>query len=120
MGLAWLVLWLAFPYNRLRRGSTTTQRQLAPVMEGVEVPREFRLNPMLLVAVVLVVGLLPGILMLAHGNSDQTLHIPVPVLALLIGSIPGVVLLIYAPHQADEVRLLQGPLPQGLLGVPHR
>lgn len=33
MGLAWLVLWLAFPYNRLRRGSTTTQRQLAPVVD---------------------------------------------------------------------------------------
>lgn len=34
MGLAWLVLWLLFPYNKLRRGSTTTQRQLAPVMAG--------------------------------------------------------------------------------------
>jgi ACS family hexuronate transporter-like MFS transporter len=33
MGLAWLVLWLAFPYNRLRRGSTTTQRDLAPVID---------------------------------------------------------------------------------------
>ena len=32
MGLVWLVLWLAFPYNRLRRGATTTQRQLAPVV----------------------------------------------------------------------------------------
>jgi ACS family hexuronate transporter-like MFS transporter len=34
MGLAWLVLWLVFPYNRLRRGSTTTQRELAPVVAG--------------------------------------------------------------------------------------
>jgi ACS family hexuronate transporter-like MFS transporter len=32
MGIAWLVLWLLFPYNKLRRGSTTTQRELAPVV----------------------------------------------------------------------------------------
>jgi len=32
LGMAWLVLWLIFPYNRLRRGSTTTQRELAPVV----------------------------------------------------------------------------------------
>jgi len=109
LGFAWLVLWLAFPYNRLRRGSTTTQRELAPVMEGVDVPREFRLKPMLLVAIVFVAGLLPGVLMLAYGNSDETLHIPVPVLALLIGSIPGVVLLIYAlakPKQSVYYKVL--------------
>jgi ACS family hexuronate transporter-like MFS transporter len=34
MGVAWLVLWLCFPYNRLRRGSTTTQRNLEPVIAG--------------------------------------------------------------------------------------
>jgi ACS family hexuronate transporter-like MFS transporter len=34
MGMLWLVVWLIFPYNRLRRGSTTTQRELAPVMAG--------------------------------------------------------------------------------------
>jgi MFS transporter, ACS family, hexuronate transporter len=34
MGLGWLILWLVFPYNRLRRGSTTTQRDLAPVVAG--------------------------------------------------------------------------------------
>jgi len=34
MGLIWLVLWLVFPYNRLRRGSTTTQRRLEPVIQG--------------------------------------------------------------------------------------
>ena len=34
MGLIWLVLWLFFPYNRLRRGSTTTQRRLEPVVQG--------------------------------------------------------------------------------------
>ena len=28
MGLLWLVLWLIFPYNRLRRGSTQTQANL--------------------------------------------------------------------------------------------
>jgi len=32
LGMAWLVLWLLFPYNKLRRGSTTTQRVLAPVV----------------------------------------------------------------------------------------
>ncbi len=31
MGLAWLVLWLLFPYNRLRRGATITQANLALV-----------------------------------------------------------------------------------------
>ena len=34
MGLVWLILWLSFPYNRLRRGSTTTQRALEPVIAG--------------------------------------------------------------------------------------
>jgi ACS family hexuronate transporter-like MFS transporter len=34
MGLCWLILWLFFPYNRLRRGSTTTQRRLEPVIQG--------------------------------------------------------------------------------------
>ena len=29
MGLGWLVLWLLFPYNKLRRGSTQTQANLA-------------------------------------------------------------------------------------------
>ena len=33
LGLLWLVIWMLFPYNRLRRGSTTTQRQLAPVVD---------------------------------------------------------------------------------------
>jgi MFS transporter, ACS family, hexuronate transporter len=28
MGLLWLILWLSFPYNRLRRGSTQTQANL--------------------------------------------------------------------------------------------
>jgi ACS family hexuronate transporter-like MFS transporter len=34
MGLLWLILWLAFPYNRLRRAATTTQQNLAPVTAG--------------------------------------------------------------------------------------
>ncbi len=29
MGLVWLVIWLLFPYNRLRRGATQTQANLA-------------------------------------------------------------------------------------------
>ena len=29
MGMVWLVLWMLFPYNRLRRGSTQTQANLA-------------------------------------------------------------------------------------------
>jgi len=32
MGMVWLIIWLLFPYNRLRRGTTTTQRDLAPVV----------------------------------------------------------------------------------------
>ena len=32
MGICWCVIWLLFPYNRLRRGITTTQRELAPVV----------------------------------------------------------------------------------------
>ena len=34
MGMVWLVLWLLFPYNRLRRGSTITQQNLALVTSG--------------------------------------------------------------------------------------
>jgi MFS transporter, ACS family, hexuronate transporter len=34
LGMLWLVIWLLFPYNRLRRGSTTTQRRLEPVVAG--------------------------------------------------------------------------------------
>ena len=34
MGLIWLVIWLLFPYNKLRRGATLTQAELAPVAEG--------------------------------------------------------------------------------------
>ena len=34
MGLLWLVLWLLFPYNRLRRGATITQQTLTPLTSG--------------------------------------------------------------------------------------
>lgn len=34
MGLIWCVIWIIFPYNKLRRGSTQTQVDLAPVTEG--------------------------------------------------------------------------------------
>jgi ACS family hexuronate transporter-like MFS transporter len=34
MGMLWLILWLSFPYNKLRRVNTTTQRDLAPVLAG--------------------------------------------------------------------------------------
>jgi ACS family hexuronate transporter-like MFS transporter len=34
LGMLWLVVWLLFPYNRLRRGSTETQANLEPVLSG--------------------------------------------------------------------------------------
>ena len=34
MGLIWCVVWMIFPYNRLRRGATLTQAELAPVTQG--------------------------------------------------------------------------------------
>jgi MFS transporter, ACS family, hexuronate transporter len=34
LGLIWLVIWLIFPYNKLRRGSTLTQQNLEPVTAG--------------------------------------------------------------------------------------
>jgi ACS family hexuronate transporter-like MFS transporter len=36
MGMIWLVLWLAFPYNRLRRGSTQTQANLTADLAQAE------------------------------------------------------------------------------------
>ena len=35
MGIGWLVLWLFFPYDRLRRGRTTTQANLQKVVPDV-------------------------------------------------------------------------------------
>ncbi len=34
MGLLWLMIWLLFPYNRLRRAATITQQNLIPVTSG--------------------------------------------------------------------------------------
>jgi len=34
MGLLWLIVWLLFPYNRLRRGSTQTQANIAADFAG--------------------------------------------------------------------------------------
>ena len=34
MGTVWLIMWLLFPYNRLRRGSTQTQQNLSTVIAG--------------------------------------------------------------------------------------
>ena len=34
LGMIWLVMWLAFPYNKLRGGTTQTQAALEPVTEG--------------------------------------------------------------------------------------
>ena len=34
LGVIWLVIWLVFPYNKLRRGSTLTQQNLEPVTAG--------------------------------------------------------------------------------------
>lgn len=34
MGLIWCIIWLIFPYNKLRRGATQTQVDLAPVTQG--------------------------------------------------------------------------------------
>src|SRR6201996_5126665 len=34
MGLVWAVIWVIFPYNKLRRGTTQNQVHLAPVSQG--------------------------------------------------------------------------------------
>ena len=38
MGLIWCVIWILFPYNKLRRTTSVTQQDLAPVMEGASTP----------------------------------------------------------------------------------
>lgn len=45
MGIAWLVVWLLFPYNRLRRGSTQTQANLAQVTAGGPLSSRLFRNP---------------------------------------------------------------------------
>jgi ACS family hexuronate transporter-like MFS transporter len=44
MGSLWLILWLLFPYDRLRRGMTTTQRDLTPVTAGKHPLRKILAN----------------------------------------------------------------------------
>jgi ACS family hexuronate transporter-like MFS transporter len=39
LGMIWLVVWLFFPYNKLRRASTYTQQQLEPVTKGKPIYR---------------------------------------------------------------------------------
>jgi ACS family hexuronate transporter-like MFS transporter len=34
LGMLWLVLWLIFPYNKLRRGPSATQERLEPVVDS--------------------------------------------------------------------------------------
>jgi len=34
MGICWLLVWVLFPYNRLRRAATVSQELLAPVTQG--------------------------------------------------------------------------------------
>jgi MFS transporter, ACS family, hexuronate transporter len=43
MGLVWLVIWLAFPYNRLRRSLTTTQANLQRVVPNVSGSKLYRI-----------------------------------------------------------------------------
>ena len=44
MGLAWMLLWLQFPYNKLRRGATATQAALEPVVAGTHPLRSILTN----------------------------------------------------------------------------
>ena len=43
MGICWLVLWLLFPYNRLRRGLSTTQSNLQLVVPQVSVLSAYKI-----------------------------------------------------------------------------
>ncbi len=45
LGMIWLVVWLLFPYNKLRRGATQTQANLAPVTEGGPLLSKLLTNP---------------------------------------------------------------------------
>jgi len=105
LGMAWLIVWLIFPYNKLRRGSTTTQRELAPVLTGLEVPREFRLNPSILIPVVFILGLLPGIVMIEQHAGGEFLHIPSTIIALILGSIPAALLLWFNRDKSSDAVL---------------
>jgi len=45
LGMVWLVIWLLFPYSKLRRGATQTQIDLAPVTEGGPLLSKVLTNP---------------------------------------------------------------------------
>ena len=60
MGMIWLIIWLLFPYNKLRRGATVTQAALAPVTEGKPLLRTVLKQPGLY-AFALAKGLTDGV-----------------------------------------------------------
>jgi len=45
LGMAWLILWLVFPYNKLRRGPSLTQERLEPVVDSKHMFRSVIRNP---------------------------------------------------------------------------
>ena len=45
MGLLWLVVWLFFPYNKLRRGSTQTQANLGAAVDARAAPSTLGTSP---------------------------------------------------------------------------
>ena len=45
LGMLWLVFWMLFPYNRLRRGSTETQQNLEPVTQGKPIYKALFTHP---------------------------------------------------------------------------
>jgi ACS family hexuronate transporter-like MFS transporter len=103
MGAVWLVIWLLFPYNQLRRGSTTTQRELAPVMEGPDVPAGYRISPNVLIPTMFVLGLLPALVLFLTHNTDTLLGIPVTVFWLVLGLIPGIFLFFASKNRSSAL-----------------
>ena len=94
LGMLWLVVWLMFPYNRLRRGSTQTQANLeadfaSQTRDGDAIPQQHRVYAPALVALALLFGSLPGSFMLRQ-------HARFGILVLLLGIVPGLCLLALA------------------------
>ncbi len=102
LGVLWLILWLSFPYNKYRRASTTTQRELTSELQGVEIPREYRLEPKVLIPIVFLLGLLPGLVMLTQPSAGTLFNIPASVVALVLGAIPGLLLIFFARDKAED------------------
>jgi ACS family hexuronate transporter-like MFS transporter len=103
MGAVWLIIWLIFPYNKLRRGSTTTQRELAPVMEGPDVPAQYRLTPGILIPAIFVIGLLPALVLFLTHTTDTILGIPVTVFWLVLGLLPGIFLIFASKNRTSSL-----------------